>query len=99
MEVILCFAIVYLNIGGSEGVFNQKIENWVTALYYSMVTFASLGYGDILPLTEPAKLVVMAQIFFLLMFLALRLPLAVSVLRVQVKPSDADENVNAPLGQ
>jgi voltage-gated potassium channel Kch len=31
--------------------------NWGTKFYYSIVTFTTLGYGDVTPLTWPAQLV------------------------------------------
>jgi len=40
-------------------------------LYFSTITFSSVGYGDIVPLTIPAKIVVMLEIalrFFVLVF-------------------------------
>ncbi len=38
------------------GGFTPPINNLVTALYYSMVTMSTVGYGDIVPRTDEARL-------------------------------------------
>ncbi len=52
------FALVYYPWLGDPAVFasdNPIDPNFGTALYYSGVTLATLGYGDILPLVEPFR--------------------------------------------
>ncbi|MDA0333840.1 MAG: NAD-binding protein [bacterium] len=34
----------------------NAIENWTDAVYFTVVTYSTLGYGDILPVTENARL-------------------------------------------
>lgn len=34
----------------------HNLHNWIDALYYSLVTYTTIGYGDIIPLTENAKI-------------------------------------------
>ena len=58
----LCFGLLYwvleqlapgsLSIGGVTGSGDLRIQ---TTIYFSFVTLASLGYGDILPLSDPAR--------------------------------------------
>ncbi len=45
------FGAYYLGAG-----FTPPINNLVTALYYSMVTMSTVGYGDIVPRTDEARL-------------------------------------------
>lgn len=40
----------------------QYLEYLFEALYFSVVTFAAIGYGDIVPVTTPAKIIVMMEI-------------------------------------
>jgi len=40
----------------------SHFELFFESLYFSMVTFASIGYGDIVPLSLPAKILVMMEI-------------------------------------
>lgn len=82
VEVILCFGILLLAWGEE---FKPPISDPITALYHSTVTLTTLGYGDITPNTSYGKLLVIAELFFFVLFLSFRLPLAVSVLRVKVR--------------
>lgn len=36
--------------------FQPKIDNLLTAFYFSMVTMTTVGYGDILPVSDPARM-------------------------------------------
>jgi hypothetical protein len=48
---------------GLEGVFNLTyIEQLFQYFYFSTVTFASIGYGDIVPVSVSAKIVVIVEI-------------------------------------
>lgn len=61
------FQIQGLNITDSFGFFEFLFETF----YFSIVTFASIGYGDIVPVTTPAKILVIMEIgqsFVLIVF-------------------------------
>jgi len=45
-----------------EGEANPKIESFFDALYWSLVTISTVGFGDITPVTNEGKLIVMAII-------------------------------------
>ena len=45
----------------SDGTFAEKFMN---RLYFSVVTFSTVGYGDISPKTQKARALVMTQILF-----------------------------------
>jgi hypothetical protein len=47
-------------------VFYSKMEGWspVDAFYFSVVTLATVGYGDLTPTTDLTKLVTTVYIFF-----------------------------------
>ncbi len=40
------------------------LDQLITFLYYSVVTFATIGYGDIAPMTSLARIVVMGEILY-----------------------------------
>jgi len=40
----------------------QGLESWTDAIYYTFVTYSTLGYGDILPKTPDARLFVVSMI-------------------------------------
>jgi len=67
IELSFNFAVVYSG-------FDMLTKNAVSGidyLYYSFVTSASLGYGDIHPITNAGKLLVCAQSFIFLVFVVL----------------------------
>ena len=60
--VILAFAAVYYQLG--PGHFNIAYLEWefFTLFYYSVVTFTSLGYEDIVPASQIAAAVVIVEV-------------------------------------
>lgn len=48
---------------GSTGNFNVPIHSFITALYFTVVTLSTVGYGDIVPVTPIARVFVMVLIF------------------------------------
>jgi hypothetical protein len=78
VQVILGFSILFL-ANGRE--FCPEVKDPLTSLYFSLVTFATVGYGDYHPssISCAAKCLVIIQIVFVLLFLTLKLPLAVAI--------------------
>jgi len=59
----LYFAIFFYVLGGSSFRCGEGLNwSWFTALYYSVVTFTTLGFGDVTPITMPACCMVMAEV-------------------------------------
>lgn len=52
--MLLLYSVIGSFYLGKE--FDPHITEWVTALYYSIVTMTTVGYGDINPVTVEAKL-------------------------------------------
>ena len=55
------FATAYLNLSAHDTAsFNEPLDK-VSALYFTVTTLATVGYGDITPETETAQIAVMVQ--------------------------------------
>ena len=52
------FALIYTQVGLQYG----SDYTWLSPFYFSIVTFTTLGYGDILPVTAVAQAVVMIEV-------------------------------------
>ncbi len=81
-HVILCFAILFLWLGDH---FTPGIDNWLRAIYASVTTFSTLGYGDIRPVHGSRwgmALVICEQSLFLFV-VVIRVPMAISMMRVR----------------
>ena len=89
VEIVLYFGVLYLKFGAG---FDAQITDRLTAIYQSLLTFATLGYGEIHPMTPPAKALVMFQLIYFIIFVFLVVPAVFSVIRVK-------EHTNQELGQ
>ena len=66
-EVIASFGVIY-SVGNY---FNLPIQSWIDALYFSLVTGVTIGYGDFYPINQEGKVMVMMQILSTIAFLFL----------------------------
>ena len=53
--IVITTIVVYLDREGYKDATGTPIS-WIDALYYSTVTLSTTGYGDIVPVTESARL-------------------------------------------
>ena len=83
VQVSFCFAVFILYYGDQ---FKPQIKDGVSAIYFSGVTMSTLGYGDISPMGPQAKVIVLLELIAFLMFLAIKLPIAVALIRVKELP-------------
>lgn len=59
--LIVAFAMVYLLTSGSDpAAFNEPLDH-TGALYFAMTTSTTVGFGDISPVSNAARIVVMIQ--------------------------------------
>lgn len=58
IALIVSFAGLYWSINTALN-FKNVLSSYTDALYYSLVTLTTVGYGDIVPLSGPAKKLVM----------------------------------------
>lgn len=67
IEVAICYASLYLSLPCCR--FNTSFSTGFDALYFSWITITTTGYGDILPLGIPTRLLSMTEIGMGLMLL------------------------------
>lgn len=67
MEIVLAYAVLY-----SSGHFmNKPLDNWSDAVYFSIITSSSIGYGDFYPVTSYGRFLVSTQALLFLFFVVL----------------------------
>lgn len=66
---IAFFALAYLRLAGVPGQF-EGIAPRVDAVYFTMTTLTTVGYGDINAIGQTARVVVMLQMVFNVVFIA-----------------------------
>jgi hypothetical protein len=77
VEATLAFAILYLNTGALSQA-SAAVHSWHQAVYFSVITAATVGYGDIVPCTSIGRLLVVVQVLTSLLFVAVVLSTFVS---------------------
>ena len=81
VAIVTSFARMYLASGGviDSNISERRLldDNW-DAIYFSAVTFATLGFGDFVPVTRGARMLVVWQLATTILFLLGILPLLVS---------------------
>jgi voltage-gated potassium channel len=67
---IVVYASTYVGIESAlPGSFSQSLDKWA-ALYFTVVTLGTVGYGDIAPVSTGARLVVSSQVMLDLVLVA-----------------------------
>lgn len=67
LESGLTFSVIYI----AGNYLNITLKDAIDAIYFSFVTSATIGYGDIHPINSTGKLIVITQIFSSISFLVL----------------------------
>jgi hypothetical protein len=67
LEIVFAFAVLY-SLGDNM---NKPFTHWFDAVYFSIITANSVGYGDYYPITLYAKVLVSIQAMFFLSFVVL----------------------------
>lgn len=65
---LLVFSTCYLALARAPNQFTG-LSTRVDALYFTVITAATVGYGDIVPVSQTARVIVMVQILYTLVFL------------------------------
>lgn len=84
MELVGSFALLY--IGTNSVAFavgeNQHLSNPVDAYYFSLITFTTVGFGDIIPINATGRMLVILEIFSSFLFIAILLSSLVNKLNI-----------------
>ena len=84
------FAWTYLTMGLSDpGSFSERLDR-PSALYFTVTTFATVGFGDIHPVSDPARMVVTVQMAADLIVIAVVVRLIVEAARGSFGRASAD---------
>lgn len=75
--VVVFFAAVYYVIGGQF----HGIATRIDALYFTVVTLCTVGYGDIVPVSQAARSIAMVQMIFDLVIVTSAISIVVGALR------------------
>jgi hypothetical protein len=67
IEIVFSFAVLY----SSGNHISPAFTSWYDPIYFSMVTSSSIGFGDFVPITLFAKVLVSIQALFFLSFVVL----------------------------
>jgi len=86
-QTIIAYSCLYLYFGTH---FDPELKDATSAMYFSAVTFITLGYGDYKPADETGKQLVLGELVFVCLFLLTKLPMAVSVIKTAVAEGRKD---------
>ena len=82
---LLLFAVAYLQVGEADaGAFSEPLSR-TDALYYTITVFSTVGFGDITPKADLARIVTMVQMLGDLLFVGLVLHLMVGAVKLGLR--------------
>lgn len=67
IEIVFAFAVLY----SCGNYLNKPFAHWFDAVYFSIITSSSIGYGDFYPVTAFGKILVSSQALLFLFFVVL----------------------------
>lgn len=78
LAIILGFSSLYAEMFRSNPEHFWGLQDGLLAIYFSIITFSTVGYGDIHPVSLLAKTVVMAEVFIAMFFSLVALSITLS---------------------
>jgi hypothetical protein len=78
-EIVMAFATMYLVIGNVADSSSGRITNATDAIYFSLVTITTVGYGDFVPRDAFTRMLAVCQVSCSLFLLLFIIPALVSV--------------------
>ena len=97
LQVVLGFALLFRSYAGHFHGAGGPLTDPLSALYFSAVTIATVGYGDITPNSDSSigQILVLTEILYFFFFILMKLPLALSIARVRGGGSGHDSTVQS----
>jgi voltage-gated potassium channel len=93
--LLVVFAATYVTIDGQQsGAFSEPLDR-TDGLYFTMTTFATVGYGDISPVTELARVAVTVQMVVGLIAVGLIAKVVLRAVQVAQERNSAAERNSA----
>jgi voltage-gated potassium channel Kch len=86
--VMVMFAFTYFSLAIHGHQQMAGIHTRVDALYFSATTMTTVGYGDVHPIGQVARVITTFQLIFDVVFIAAFVRLLTSVARVPSRPAD-----------
>ncbi|MFI9720863.1 potassium channel family protein [Streptomyces sp. NPDC052396] len=89
---LLLFGAVYFLLDRNEpGSFNSALSR-TSALYFTLTVFSTVGFGDIVPHSDTARIATMVQMVADLLFLGVAARVVVGAVETGLRRRDADES-------
>jgi len=95
LTVVFAFASIYYTLNSVDpGSFSRPL-NILDSIYFSLITIATVGYGDISPVSAPAKILSMSQVLIGLLYVLFVIVIFLSVYIRNHEKSNSSENNTA----
>jgi voltage-gated potassium channel Kch len=95
-EVVIAFATLYGVLNGVTDASNMPIRTAMTAIYFSLLTMTTVGYGDFVPRTDLMRFIVVLQVVSSFLLLTFIVPALVSLLSAEIVKT-AESEGKAPI--
>ena len=93
---LVAFAAIYITIAGQQsGAFSEPLSR-TDGLYFTVTTFATVGYGDITPVTQLARITVMVQMLIGLVVVGLIAKVVLGAVQVARERNSAAHSAVEP---
>jgi hypothetical protein len=87
--VLLAFASIYMILSNSDSQAFDEVLDHTGAAYFSLTTLTTIGYGDIVPVSHPARNVVMLQMVIDVLIIGVYVKLVTTTVRERLAAAPA----------